>query len=229
MSEVRIKPIGDTGVTVVFGNAISSQVNGRVLALEEKLRGREGEGIVETVPAFSSLLVYYDPLILEYENVIHMIDALVDERDGTDSVRGKTVEIPVCYGSEYGMDLGFVAEHSGLSEDEVIRIHSGRDYRIYMVGFLPGFPYLGGLDERLYTPRLSNPRMRIPAGSVGIGGEQTGIYPLDSPGGWRLIGRTPLKLYDPLQEGEMLFQAGDSIRFIPVDSREFKALAAKSQ
>ena len=133
------------------------------------------------------------------------------------------VEIPVCYGGSYGEDLKDVAAHAGLTEEEVIKLHSSVDYNIYMLGFLPGFPYLGGLDPKLFTPRLDNPRTKIPEGSVGIGGEQTGIYPLESPGGWRLIGRTPLKLYDPDREQPFLYQAGDYIRFVPITAEEYEA------
>ena len=124
----------------------------------------------------------------------------------------KVYEIPVCYGGEYGPDLENIAEHAGLSVEEVIKIHSSRDYLIYMLGFLPGFCYLGGLDERIHTPRLANPRIKISAGSVGIGGSQTGIYPLDSPGGWQLMGMTPVKTYDPEREVPILVEAGDYIR-----------------
>ena len=133
--------------------------------------------------------------------------------------------IPVCYGGDFGPDLAFVAKHAGLTEAEVIRRHTGRDYRIYMLGFLPGFPYLGGLDPRLFTPRLQNPRTAIPAGSVGIGGEQTGIYPVASPGGWQLIGRTPLDLFDP--ERPPRYAAGDCIRFTAITAEQFAKLAEK--
>ena len=130
-------------------------------------------------------------------------------------------EIPVCYGGEYGPDIQNIADHAGLSVEEVIQIHTSRDYLIYMLGFLPGFTYLGGLDERIHTPRLANPRIRIPAGSVGIGGSQTGIYPMDSPGGWQLMGMTPVKTYDPDREVPILVEAGDYIRFVAIDEDEF--------
>ena len=143
----------------------------------------------------------------------------VDARAG--ETRKRIFEIPVCYGGEYGPDIQNIAEHAGLSQEEVIQIHSSRDYLIYMLGFLPGFTYLGGLDERLHTPRLANPRIRIPAGSVGIGGSQTGIYPLDSPGGWQLMGMTPGKTYDPARETPILVEAGDYIRFVPVEEEEY--------
>ena len=136
----------------------------------------------------------------------------------------RVFEIPVCYGGEYGPDIENIAKHAGLTEEEVIEIHSSKDYLIYMLGFLPGFSYLGGLDERIHTPRLANPRIRIPAGSVGIGGSQTGIYPLDSPGGWQLLGMTPVKTYDPEREDPILFEAGNYIRFVPVSEEEYKQI-----
>ena len=145
-------------------------------------------------------------------------------------IRGVTECIPtfrsllVCYGGEFGEDIAFVASHAGLTEQEVIDIHTGRDYLIFMLGFLPGFAYLGDMDKRLHTPRLSNPRTSIPAGSVGIGGEQTGIYPLASPGGWQLIGRTPVKPYDPTRAEPILYRAGDYIRFFAVDEQEYRRI-----
>ncbi len=139
----------------------------------------------------------------------------------------KIFEIPVLYGGEYGPDLGAIAKHAGLSEDEVVRIHSSQDYLIYMLGFLPGFCYLGGLDERIHTPRLANPRLKIRAGSVGIGGSQTGIYPLDSPGGWQLMGMTPVKTYDPKRDIPILVEAGNYIRFVPVDEEEYRRIEAE--
>ena len=138
-----------------------------------------------------------------------------------ESGKKKVWEIPVVYGGTYGPDLSAIAEHAGISEEEVIRIHSSKDYLIYMLGFLPGFTYLGGLDEKIHTPRLASPRVRIPAGSVGIGGSQTGIYPMDSPGGWQLMGMTPVKTYDPERETPILVESGDYIRFVPVTEEEY--------
>ncbi|HHY76979.1 MAG TPA: 5-oxoprolinase subunit PxpB, partial [Clostridiales bacterium] len=142
----------------------------------------------------------------------------------TDSEPAKVVEIPTIYGGEYGPDIEFVAQHNNLTVDEVIEIHSSRNYLIYMLGFTPGFPYLGGMSEKIETPRLKTPRTKIPAGSVGIAGKQTGIYPIDSPGGWQLIGRTPVKLYDPLADPPVLLNAGDYVRFVPIDEKEYKSI-----
>ena len=221
-----LKAVGDQAILVGLGDSISEDTSRRVMSLNAKVRMTvwEENGILETVPAFNSLLIRYNPLVIGYSSVCHLIRSFMKQGGQDTGTDGRLVEIPVCYGGEYGGDLAFVANHAGLLEQEVVDIHCGRDYRIYMLGFLPGFPYLGGLDERLFTPRLPTPRVCIPAGSVGIGGEQTGIYPLDSPGGWRLIGRTPLKLFDPRKGGELPYAAGDSIRFIPIGEEEFKAV-----
>lgn len=219
----RILPAGDQALVVEFGNEISEELNRKVQLLNEKIIRKNIGGIVETVPTFRSLMVLYDPSVISFEKLKKLLEAIPVEEKGGQEKKRRVVEIPVCYGGELGPDLADVAAHAGLSEEDVIRLHSEREYNIYMLGFLPGFPYLGGLDERLHTPRLDNPRTRILAGSVGIGGSQTGIYPLDSPGGWRLIGRTPLKLYDPGREEPFLYEAGDYIRFVPITREEYEA------
>jgi inhibitor of KinA len=224
MSDMRILPAGDLSLVVEFGNEISKDYNERVRQLNQSLRRVKGKGIVETVPTFRSLLVYYDPLKISYKKLCNYIRSAAKTEGSVTIHSQRIIEIPVCYGEKYGEDLTEVARHAGMSEEEVIHIHSGVDYLIYMLGFLPGFPYLGGLDSRLHIPRLSNPRTSIPAGSVGIGGEQTGVYPIPSPGGWRLIGRTPLKLYDSEREKPTLYQAGDYIRFVPIDENEFNRI-----
>ena len=224
----RIKPVGDCAVLIECGECISEEVNRRVTGLAARLEEAHLPGLLKTVPAFASLLVYYDPLIVDYHTVCKALENLAAQNQEGKKA-GRTVEIPVCYGGEYGEDLPHVARHAGLSEGEVIRLHSGKSYRIYMLGFLPGFPYLGGLDRRLFTPRLPNPRTKIPAGSVGIGGEQTGIYPMESPGGWQLIGRTPLRLFHPEDGGKVPYEAGDFIRFVPVSPKEFAELVKEQK
>ena len=224
-----VKPVGDCAVLAVFGDTVDEDINAAVTVLERLLKDAKLPGVGETIPAFASLLIHYDPLETDYRTVADTLIGLDIDFGSKDHTESRTVDITVCYGVEYGEDLAFVARQSGLREEEVIALHSGRTYRIYMLGFLPGFPYLGGLDEKLHTPRLSDPRTRIPAGSIGIGGEQTGIYPLESPGGWQLIGRTPLKLFDPEKGGELPYRAGDFIRFVPVGTDEFRAMEAASK
>ena len=185
------------------------------------------EGVVEVIPAFSSLLVNYDPRVITYSQIRERMEKLLKLDVKSEESVCRIFEIPVCYGGEYGPDLENIAANAGLTPEEVIRIHSSRDYLIYMLGFLPGFAYLGGLDERIHTPRLANPRIRIRAGSVGIGGSQTGIYPLDSPGGWQLLGLTPVNPYDPQREIPILYEAGDYIRFVPITEEEFRDIRAQ--
>ncbi len=230
MTGVTFSPAGDAAVLAVCGASISEAVSARVMALDAAIRAARLPGVTETIPAYASLLVCCDPLQTDPDALterLRVLTADLPEPSGSGKEAGRLVEIPVCYGGSYGPDLAFVARHAGLSEAEAVALHSGRDYRIYMLGFLPGFPYLGGLDEKLFCPRLDSPRTAIPAGSVGIGGEQTGIYPVASPGGWQLIGRTPLKLFDP---GRPLpYAAGDRIRFVPIGAAEFEQIAAEQE
>jgi KipI family sensor histidine kinase inhibitor len=227
MPKASFRPAGDRAIVASFGETISEELNAAVLGLDRSLKEDSITGVVETVPTYRSLLVYYDPTKLRYWRLERELAKRSRSLSSVASRSGRTIEIPVRYGGDYGEDLSDVARYCGLSEAEVIARHSGRDYRIYMLGFLPGFAYLGGMDLSLATPRLDMPRKAIPAGSVGIGGEQTGIYPLASPGGWRLIGRTPLKPYDPRREPPILYRPGDFIRFRSVDDDEFEDIRAR--
>ena len=213
-----LKPVGVDGVLAVLGEGISERTGARVSALRDALLRERLPGIREAAPAYASLLVRFDPFALDYQALCATLYRLEAGLGEASADPGRLVELPVCYGGGFGEDLPFVAARAGMCEDEVVRLHSGRDYRIYMLGFLPGFPYLGGLDARLHTPRLETPRTRIPAGSVGIGGQQTGVYPRESPGGWRLIGRTPVPLDDPER---LPYRAGDRIRFVPIDAADY--------
>lgn len=221
MPDIRILTAGDSALLIEFGKDINPETNRKITALVQLMREQHIEGIVDVIPAFCSLLINYDPRVLSYEELKERMEHLLKMEAKIEATRKRIFEIPVCYGGEYGPDIENIAEHAGLSVEEVIKIHSSKDYLIYMLGFLPGFTYLGGLDERIHTPRLASPRLKIRAGSVGIGGSQTGIYPLDSPGGWQLMGMTPVRTYDPERQTPILVEAGDYIRFIPIDEEEF--------
>lgn len=221
MEEVKISTAGDSALLIEFGQEISPEINARITAFVHLLKAQHIEGVQDMIPAFTSLLINYDPRVVNYKTLTKRLQKLLKLDVNEEASTSRVFEIPVCYGGEYGPDIENIAKNTGLTEEEVIKIHSSKDYLIYMLGFLPGFSYLGGLDERIHTPRLANPRIRIPAGSVGIGGSQTGIYPLDSPGGWQLLGLTPVKTYDPERENPILFEAGDYIRFVPVSEEEY--------
>lgn len=221
MQEIKILTAGDSSLLIEFGQEISPKINEKITATVQLMKEQHIEGVVDIIPAFCSLLINYDPRVISYDELKGRMQGLVKVDVKAEAGKKRVFEIPVCYGGEYGPDLGNIAEHAKLTEEEVIKIHSSRDYLIYMLGFLPGFTYLGGLDERIHTPRLANPRVKISAGSVGIGGSQTGIYPLDSPGGWQLMGMTPVKTYDPEREVPILVEAGDYIRFVPVTEEEY--------
>lgn len=221
MQNIKILTAGDASLLIEFGKEISPEINSKITGVVQLMKEQHIEGVVDVIPAFCSLLINYDPRVISYDEITKRMKRILKMDVRAGETKKRVFEIPVCYGGKYGPDLGFIAENAGLTEEEVIKIHSSRDYLIYMLGFLPGFCYLGGLDERIHTPRLANPRIKISAGSVGIGGSQTGIYPLDSPGGWQLMGMTPVKTYDPNREIPILLSAGDYIRFVPVEEEEY--------
>ena len=213
-------PAGDLALVVELGDAISPEINRKVRSLTDALEEGSIPGVFDFLPTYRSVLVYYDPLKVTSGKVQEGIERLLESAEATDTGMRHIVHIPTLYGGDMGPDIAFVAEHNGIDEAEVVRIHSGSDYLVYMMGFSPGFAYLGGLDERLATPRLQSPRTEIPAGAVGIAETQTGVYPMASPGGWQLIGRTPLKLFDSGRERPVLLSAGDYVRFVPIESQE---------
>lgn len=224
-TETRYLTSGDGSITVELGNSISLDINIKIRGLADAISSIGFEGFIEVVPTYRSLTVHYDPLIITYDKVLEQIKILADKVEGFIEQIPYIIEIPVCYVGELAPDIGDVASHNGISIDEVIKIHSSTDYLIYMIGFTPGFPYLGGMDKAIATPRLEKPRLKIEAGSVGIAGEQTGIYPVDSPGGWRIIGKTPLKLYDKDCDRPVLLDMGDYIRFVPIDRVEYDRIS----
>lgn len=221
MADYNICLAGDCAITIDFGNQIDQKINRQVTLLRDQLESLQIKGIVEMIPTFRSLTVFYNPEILSYQKLKAYIEQCTSAETATEAHKKKVYVIPVCYEECFSPDMGNVCAHTGLTREEIIKRHSGQEYLIYMLGFLPGFAYLGGLDPQLETPRLSSPRTKIEAGSVGIGGNQTGIYPLDSPGGWQLIGKTPIKPYDVKREKSILYEAGSYIRFVPITEEEY--------
>jgi inhibitor of KinA len=228
MDNVQFSPLGDSGIVVSMGDRIDRITHEKVMALSSYLEEHPFDGMIEMVPGFTTVSVYYDPIYFfymgaqfPYEWILNKLRKIVSELSNGQLKEARVIEIPVCYGGEFGPDLEDVAIHNGLTQDEVIRIHSETEYLTYMLGFAPGFPYLGGMNSRIATPRRHSPRLTIPAGSVGIGGEQTGIYPMESPGGWQLIGKTPLSLFRSGKNSPCLLRAGDTVRFRPITREEY--------
>lgn len=222
-----ISPVGDRAISIDFGQVIDPIINRHIRQTIERIKELQLDGIIELVSTYCALLVEYDAMLYSYSEICNIIEPTLEEgMTNTTNELVTVVEVPTVYGGEFGPDLSFVASHNHLSEDEVISIHSGTDYLVYMLGFIPGFTYLGGMDPRIATPRLSSPRTLIPAGSVGIAGEQTGTYPSDSPGGWQIIGRTPVTMYDMSKAQAALLKAGDYVRYVPIDESEFHRIKA---
>jgi inhibitor of KinA len=212
----------DSAIIFKAGDDISLETNSAVRRLLRFFEDTRIKGIVDFIPSYNELLISFDPSVTDHESLIKHLGSFKDEIDAIKLTESFIVCVPVLYGGTGGPDIADVAGHNSISEADVIRIHSERDYYVYMLGFTPGFCYLGGVDDRIVTPRRMTPRIGIPAGSVGIAGSQTGIYPLASPGGWQIIGKTPLRLFDPSRHPEFLINAGDYIRFCPVDSTGYR-------
>jgi len=225
--QARFRLSGDRALLVEYGDGIDPVINERVRAMTALLKKNLPAGVEAVVPAYRSLSILYDPLATTPAGLAEILHALEADSRAAEIAKAKVIPIPVCYGGEFGPDIGVVMEHTGLREDEIVAVHASVDYPIYMIGFTPGFCYLGGLDRRLQTPRRKTPRTNLPAGSVGIAESQTGMYPVDSPGGWQIIGQTPLRLFAPARENPFLYEAGDRIRFVPIAEAEFRRLHDK--
>ncbi len=221
----KYMPLGDKALVVEFGGIINPDINRKVHSLHEVISNAAIPGVHECVPTYRSLLVAYDPMKVSYEKLVSRVKSLEKRSKASISQSAtRTAVIPVAYGEDFGPDIGQVAQHHNLKDNDVICIHSAREYLVYMIGFIAGFPYLGELDDQIATPRLESPRIRVPEGSVGIAEKQTGIYPREAPGGWRIIGRTPLRLFDPSWQPPALLQPGDTVRFKPISIDEFRQI-----
>lgn len=220
----RFRINGDRALLVEYGEGVDLTVNEKVRRMAAIVTQRSPAGVEAVIPSYRSLCIMYDP---QQITPARLQDQLLEWETGQDQTAippSQTVVIPVCYGGEFGPDIQFVAEHNNITIDQVVQLHSQNPYHIYAIGFAPGFCYLGGLDERLHTPRLATPRTFVPAGSVGIAAAQTGVYPLDTPGGWQLIGRTPLRLFVPHRTPPILYRTGDRIRFSAITADDYERL-----
>ncbi len=222
---VTFLPSGDTAIVIEFGVEIDRAVSEAVLRLGARIREAGIAGILELVPTFRSLLVHYDPLRISGAALVDRIKALPTAETALEQ-RRQLWHVPVCYEGELAPDLASVAEATKLTPTEVVALHSGTRYHVYMIGFLPGFPYMGDLPEKLVLPRRTDPRVRVPPGAVAIAMAMTAIYPLQSPGGWHLLGTTPIRLFDLAWPAPALFAPGDAVRFEPVDRATFDAVQA---
>jgi inhibitor of KinA len=223
----RLLPAGDGAVSVELGDEISREANARALTLERLLLDARLPGLVDTVPTFRALLVEYDPLVLPWAALRERLLECAARLAEAPPPPGRRVELPCVYGGPHGPDLEEVARRLGLTPADVVALHTGVEHYVYFVGFTPGLPYMAGQPARLTIPRLDRPRTKTPAGSVGIGGTQTSIYSVESPGGFWLLGRTPLRLYDPAAADPILLRAGDRVRFRPINAGEYDAIAER--
>ncbi len=221
-------PRGDNGVEITFGKEIKEEINQEIRKYLFTLEKENIPGIIEVIPSYCQLNVIYDGEKYFYEEILDQLYKVKESFSEIEIPEARVIRIPVLYGGVYGPDLENVAKHNNLSSQEVIEIHTSEKYLIYMLGFTPGFPYLGGMNEKIATPRLKEPREKIWAGSVGIAGNQTGIYPIESPGGWQIIGRTPLKLFDINRDPEILLRAGDYISFYSISNEEFNEIGGNN-
>jgi len=218
---VRIVPAGDSALVVEFEERIDPGVNARTVAFADAVQAANIPGVRDVVPSYRSVAIYFDPLRTDYDTLISTLETQAATPVGETQLGRTPIRIPVCYGGDFGPDLPQVAAFAKMSEEEVIRIHASATYRVFMVGFVAGFAYMGIVDQRIAMPRHSTPRLRVPLGTVGIAGVQTGIYPAETPGGWQLIGRTPVKPFDASRAEPFLMKAGDAVQFYPIDRAEY--------
>lgn len=224
-----IYPVGERAIAVQWGEVIDEKTNDSILSLFQWLKEKNIHGITDLIPAYQSLTLVYDPVVIRKQQRVSSafdwlhreLSSILDEPEDLPQVPSRQVDIPVCYDPSLGPDLGALSREKGLSMEAVVHIHSKSIYRVYMIGFLPGFAYMGIVDERIAAPRKREPVLHIEPGSVGIAGIQTGVYPLASPGGWHIIGRTPMRLFDARSPDPVYLRGGDKVRFIPISLEEY--------
>lgn len=220
---ISFSPLGDQAIVIEFGNEINEQTEQQVRKVSALLESRPPEWMIEFIPAFTTVSIFYNPILAPYDLVKTQLAHLLTQLGEVPSVHSRTIEIPVCYGDEFGPDLEFVAQYNQLTPREVIDIHTAGTYSVHMIGFAPGFPFIGGMSEKIAAPRRESPRLRIPERTVGIAGMQTGVYPIETPGGWQLIGRTPLRLFRPEHDIPSLLRAGDKVIFREISQQDYHA------
>ena len=234
--DFKILSFGDAAASIDFGNSISEEVNGKIIAMRDWMRENPFEGLKDKIIAYSSLTLYYDPITIRkkyeikktvYDFVHQYLEKAFHESKETTAVENKIVRIPVCYDPCFATDMDYLVESKNITREEVIHLHVSKLYRVYMIGFLPGFSYMGKMDDRLQIPRKRTPVM-VEAGSVGIAGAQTGIYPLNCPGGWQILGRTPLSIFNPKEEEPVSLNIGNHVLFYEISKEEFVDFSAKN-
>lgn len=224
----RLMPSGDTALVIEFGDTIDRAINARVIALADRIWNAKIAGVVEMVPTFRSLMVHYDPDVILYGELAAQIQAMLTGLEAVEHAN-RLWTLPTCFGGEYGPDLDEVAQRTGLSPAQVIATLTAETYQVYCIGFLPGWPYMGDVPDKLSLPRRENPRTKVPMGAVCIAQKMTGVYPLESPGGWHLLGRTPVRMFDKRRRHSVLLSPGDEVRYAPISQAEFVELDAKAE
>jgi KipI family sensor histidine kinase inhibitor len=223
--DFRIVPAGDSTIVVELEERIDPAVNARVIRLADQVQAAAIPGVRDVVPTYRSVAVFFDPIRTDYRQLVGWLERQVDQPGSAQVEEPTPISVPVCYGGELGPDLAAVAAFASVSPDEVVVAHASAIYRVFMLGFVPGFAYMGVVNVRIAMPRRATPRVRVPRGAVGIAGPQTGIYPAETPGGWQLIGRTPVKPFDAARPAPFLFKPGDGVRFVPIERAEYERLA----
>ena len=225
MADVDVRPAGDSALVLTLAARIDPAINARAIAIAETVRTRCGAAVQDVVVGYHTVTAYFDPLASEHRQIEQEMRAAAAAVTVVEVERGRLIEVPVCYDAAFGADLDEVAAVAGVAPEEIVRVHTAREYRVFVVGFVPGFAYMGPVDAQLALPRRATPRTRVPPGSVAVAAGQTGIYPMETPGGWHILGRTPIRPFDPARPEPVLFRPGDRVRFVPITRQEYDRTA----